>query len=197
MRPRLSSFAAPVVIACALSAACTAPPPEPESNRPPPAPVASAITELKIDDTVVGTGATAAKGDRVSMHYTGRLHSNGSEFDSSRDREPFTFTIGNDQVIEGWHQGVVGMKVGGKRKITIPHELAYGAAGRPPKIPPKAALVFDLELVSIEGKGAPAGSASASTSAAPAASGSPSASPDASAPTSSAAPNAKAKPKTK
>ncbi|MEM1033844.1 MAG: FKBP-type peptidyl-prolyl cis-trans isomerase [Myxococcota bacterium] len=107
--------------------------------------------ELVVEDDVVGEGAEAATGDRVKVHYTGRLLKNNKKFDSSRDRdEPFAFTLGQGEVIKGWDLGVVGMKVGGKRKLTIPYDLAYGEAGSPPKIPAKAALVFDVELVAIE-----------------------------------------------
>lgn len=101
------------------------------------------------EDVAVGTGAEAKDGDKVWVHYTGRLAKNGKEFDSSVGREPFDFEIGKEQVIKGWDQGVVGMKVGGKRKLTIPSKLGYGNAGSPPKIPPKATLVFDIELLSI------------------------------------------------
>lgn len=104
---------------------------------------------LEIIDEVVGTGAEAASGQRVSVHYTGTL-TNGQKFDSSRDRgRPFSFNLGRGEVIKGWDQGVVGMKIGGKRKLTIPADLAYGARGFPPVIPPNSTLVFDVELVSI------------------------------------------------
>ena len=104
---------------------------------------------LEIIDEVVGTGAEAASGQRVSVHYTGTL-TNGQKFDSSRDRgRPFSFNLGRGEVIKGWDQGVVGMKIGGKRKLTIPADLAYGARGFPPGIPPNSTLVVDVELVSI------------------------------------------------
>jgi len=106
---------------------------------------------LVIEDLVVGTGATAAVGDTVSVHYVGTL-TNGTKFDSSYDRgQTFAFRIGAGQVIAGWEQGVPGMKVGGKRRLTIPPSLAYGnqAVG---SIPPNSTLVFDVELVSIVGK---------------------------------------------
>jgi hypothetical protein len=136
--------------------ACTEKVPEPEpkprpaatkkETKPPP-------KELVKEDLKVGDGPTAEKGDRVEVHYTGRLHKNNKKFDSSRDKKkPFPFTIGQGDVIKGWDQGVVGMKVGGRRKLTIPSDLAYGDKGQPPKIPPKAALVFDIELLKIEGK---------------------------------------------
>ncbi len=99
-------------------------------------------------DIQVGTGAEAKTGQRVKVHYTGRL-TNGTEFDSSLKREPYVFVLGAGDVIRGWDQGVVGMRVGGKRKLTIPYDLAYGIAGRPPAIPPKATLVFDIELLDI------------------------------------------------
>ena len=109
-------------------------------------------TKLEIVDEKVGTGAIANSGDSVKVHYTGTLM-NGSKFDSSVDRgEPFEFTLGQGSVIKGWDQGVVGMKVGGKRKLTIPFDLAYGEQGSPPKIPAKAALKFDIELISVAPK---------------------------------------------
>ena len=87
----------------------------------------------------------------MKVHYTGTLM-NGTKFDSSRDRdEPFQFTLGQGQVIKGWDEGVVGMKKGGKRKLTIPPAMAYGPSGSPPKIPPNSPLIFDVELVEIVG----------------------------------------------
>ena len=106
---------------------------------------------LVIEDLVVGTGATAAVGDTVNVHYVGTL-TNGTKFDSSYDRgQTFAFQIGAGRVSAGWDQGVPGMKVGGKRRLTIPPSLAYGnqAVG---SIPPNSTLVFDVELVSIVGK---------------------------------------------
>jgi FKBP-type peptidyl-prolyl cis-trans isomerase len=100
-------------------------------------------------DDVVGKGKAAAAGDKVRVHYTGTLM-NGKVFDSSRERGvPFDFTLGEGSVIKGWDQGVVGMKVGGKRALGIPEALAYGEAGSPPKIPPKAGLKFEIELLEI------------------------------------------------
>ena len=101
---------------------------------------------LEVVDLVVGQGAEAVAGKRVKVHYTGTL-TNGSKFDSSRDRnEGFTFPLGAGRVIKGWDQGVAGMKVGGVRKLTIPPELGYGAHGFPPVIP---TLVFEVELLAV------------------------------------------------
>jgi len=101
------------------------------------------------EDVVVGSGPPAKKGDRVSVHYSGFLL-DGTKFDSSVDRGvPFEFVIGQHQVIEGWENGVTGMKKGGKRKLRIPPHLAYGLTGSPPKIGPDATLLFDIELLEI------------------------------------------------
>ena len=105
---------------------------------------------LEYVDQKEGTGAAAKAGDSVSVHYTGWLKSNNKKFDSSLDRgEPFKFKLGAGNVIKGWDEGVAGMKVGGKRKLIIPWNLAYGEDGRDPKIPPKADLVFEVELLKI------------------------------------------------
>ena len=104
---------------------------------------------LKIEDLIQGQGAEAVSGKTVSVHYTGTL-TNGSKFDSSLDRgSPFSFALGAGQVIKGWDQGVAGMKVGGKRKLTIPPELGYGARGFPPVIPANSTLIFEVELLAV------------------------------------------------
>jgi FKBP-type peptidyl-prolyl cis-trans isomerase len=109
---------------------------------------------LKYTDTKTGDGATATPGNKVSVHYTGWLYNNGakgSKFDSSVDRgQPFQFTLGAHQVIAGWDEGVAGMKVGGKRTLTIPPELGYGARGAGGVIPPNATLIFDVELLGVQ-----------------------------------------------
>ncbi len=107
------------------------------------------VTKLVKLDEVKGTGVAATKGKSVTVHYTGKLL-DGTKFDSSLDRgEPFTFVLGQGQVIKGWDEGVAGMKVGGKRKLTIPSKLAYGKNGFPPVIPPDAPLEFDVELIAV------------------------------------------------
>lgn len=105
---------------------------------------------MKSEDKVVGTGNEAVAGKTVSVHYTGTLE-NGSKFDSSLDRgQPFEFSLGSGQVIKGWDEGVAGMKVGGKRVLTIPPEMGYGEAGSPPSIPPNSTLVFEIELLAVK-----------------------------------------------
>ena len=102
---------------------------------------------LKIEDMVVGTGAEAVKGKQVMVHYTGWL-TDGKKFDSSKDHgQPFSFALGRGQVIQGWDEGVVGMKVGGRRKLTIPPEMGYGKQGFPGAIPPDSTLIFEVELL--------------------------------------------------
>jgi FKBP-type peptidyl-prolyl cis-trans isomerase len=109
---------------------------------------------LKYTDDKAGDGATATAGNKVSVHYTGWLSDNGAKgkkFDSSVDRgQPFQFTLGAHQVIAGWDEGVAGMNVGGKRTLTIPPELGYGARGAGGVIPPDATLIFDVELLGVQ-----------------------------------------------
>lgn len=114
------------------------------------APLPPGPDTLQKEDEVVGDGPEAKTGDKVKVHYTGTLM-NGKPFDSSRDKDPFEFELGKGSVIKGWDEGVPGMKVGGKRKLTIPWPMAYGETGSGDKIPPKAALKFDIELLEIVG----------------------------------------------
>jgi FKBP-type peptidyl-prolyl cis-trans isomerase FkpA len=110
----------------------------------------AAVTTLQIVDTKVGTGTEAQPGRRVKVHYTGTLL-DGLKFDSSRDRnEPFEFTLGQREVIEGWDQGVKGMRVGGVRQLIIPASMGYGSTGSGADIPPNAALKFEIELLGVE-----------------------------------------------
>ena len=110
-------------------------------------------TGLQFEDTEVGTGAVAAAGKTCVMHYTGWLWTDGakgSKFDSSKDHgSPFSFGLGQGQVIGGWDEGVAGMKVGGKRTLLIPPALGYGARGAGGVIPPNATLVFEVELLDV------------------------------------------------
>jgi peptidylprolyl isomerase len=111
-------------------------------------PAGAAPTTLVTKEIVKGTGPEAKAGQPVTVNYVGVLYHGGKEFDASWKRnEPFTFTLGKGQVIKGWDQGVAGMKVGGRRELIIPAELAYGKPGRPPTIPPNAALVFVVDLL--------------------------------------------------
>lgn len=143
--------------ACTKKAAEVAPPPAdaPAAEAPAAAPAeatapAAKVEELKIEDTKVGTGAVAAAADSpsVTVHYTGTLL-DGTKFDSSVGGKPFTFVLGAGQVIQGWDKGLEGMKVGGKRKLTIPAAMAYGASAVG-TIPANSTLLFDVELLKVE-----------------------------------------------
>ena len=129
------------------SAKPTAAPAEAEKKPQTPA---ENVTELKIETMKEGTGAVAASGKKITVHYTGTL-TDGKIFDSSEKRQaPFSFTLGAGQVIPGWDKGVEGMKVGERRKLTIPPALGYGERGVGSVIPPNATLVFEVELLNVE-----------------------------------------------
>jgi peptidylprolyl isomerase len=116
--------------------------PQPEGDPP---------AELQSEDIVEGDGRTARRGDNVTVQYVGVNFSNGAEFDASwNSGQPFTFTLGSGQVIPGWDEGVAGMKVGGRRQLTIPPDKAYGEQGSPPAIPPNETLVFVIDLEKVE-----------------------------------------------
>jgi peptidylprolyl isomerase len=110
----------------------------------------TSVKRLKVEDLIVGIGAEALPGKTLTMHYTGWLE-DGTKFDSSHDSgQPIEFVLGKGQVIAGWEQGVMGMRVGGKRKLTIPPDLGYGAKGAFNYVPPNAALIFEVELVAVK-----------------------------------------------
>jgi FKBP-type peptidyl-prolyl cis-trans isomerase FkpA len=145
-----SLSAAAVVLACAALAGCARPP------LPAVAPV-NQVAALEVTDLVIGQGAEATSGSKVTVHYTGWTYDNtrpekkGAAFDSSRKSgQPFSFVLGQQQVIAGWDQGVTGMKVGGQRRLVIPSALAYGDRGAGGVIAPGATLVFDVELLGVQ-----------------------------------------------
>jgi FKBP-type peptidyl-prolyl cis-trans isomerase len=149
---KLTSPPEPEAVATASPAPHAASAQAAPSAAPAPAPSADPVAEasLGVVDVTVGQGPAAKAGDKIKVHYTGTLTS-GTEFDSSRKAgKPFEFTLGQGAVIKGWDLGVAGMKVGGKRKLTIPPSLGYGARGAGGVIPPNATLLFDVELVEIE-----------------------------------------------
>jgi FKBP-type peptidyl-prolyl cis-trans isomerase FkpA len=144
-----------ITCACVALAACGREAPPPASS--PAATAAPAITDLVKTDVVVGAGPAIAQGQQAVVHYTGWLYDpsaqdqKGSQFDSSRQRgTPFRFTVGAGKVIAGWDQGVVGMQVGGQRRLLIPAFLGYGDRGGGGVIPPNATLMFDIELLAVE-----------------------------------------------
>lgn len=150
--PISSLIAALALVACtsseppsSTSVAPTSASPASPSNAP-----RTTSSGLIIETLATGSGPTAKSGDKVSVHYTGWL-TNGTKFDSSRDRnEPFNFRVGAGQVIPGWDEGVAGMQPGGKRRLTVPAHLAYGARGAGGVIPPNAVLIFEVELLAIQ-----------------------------------------------
>lgn len=136
----------PTASASAKPAEKPAEPAKPAETAPP------SNEKLEMKDLAVGKGAEAKAGDNVKVHYVGTL-TDGKEFDSSKKHgQPFEFELGAGRVIKGWDQGVAGMKVGGKRKLTVPPSLAYGARGFPPVIPPNSTLVFEVELLDVKKK---------------------------------------------
>lgn len=149
-----AAFAAALLTAGVLAlAGCGREPP----SRPT-APGQESLPELIAIDLAVGTGEPIAAGQVAVVHYTGWLHApdapdqKGRQFDSSRNRgQPFRFTVGGKEVIQGWDEGVVGMRAGGRRRLIVPSHLGYGARGAGRTIPPNATLLFDVELLAIEG----------------------------------------------
>jgi peptidylprolyl isomerase len=149
LSPRRAARTAALLAAAALAACARRPDPLP---APIPPVRGAAVTQyvMRYVDVAPGTGAPAAPGKVYVVHYTGWL-TDGTKFDSSRDRDtPIRFEQGKRRVIPGWDAGFEGMRVGGRRRLLIPYQLAYGELGRPPRIPPRAALVFDVELLGVE-----------------------------------------------
>ena len=140
-----------LILATVLAAGCATSTPKPVAAQT----AATPSPGLQITDIKVGTGASPKLGQSCVVHYTGWLYENGvkgKKFDSSVDRgEPFEFKIGQRQVIAGWDQGIGSMKVGGKRTLIIPPQLAYGSAGAGGLIPPNATLIFEVELLAVRG----------------------------------------------
>ena len=141
-----------LVTAVAVAQTAAAKPKTPNTNAPTKVTGDGVKTDsgLQYWEIRVGPGEVAKEGSHVRVHYTGWL-TTGKKFDSSVDAgKPFDFTIGNGEVIQGWEEGVAGMKVGGKRQLRIPPELAYGGEGSPPTIPPNATLIFDIQLLGVQ-----------------------------------------------
>jgi FKBP-type peptidyl-prolyl cis-trans isomerase len=169
LRPGFSALAA--VVALAVGAGCSrlakdaaadsgatssaTGAPEPGESESPPAPPAE--EKLTLEDLVIGKGAEAKVGDHIAIHYVATLADTGAEFDSSRARgQPFELDVGRGRVIRGWDQGMIGMRVGGTRRVTIPPSFGYGDPGAPPLVPPKSTLIFEIELLSVNAKKAAA-----------------------------------------
>ena len=144
---RIVWFNVVLLVGAVMATGCGSSPTSPSSSS-------SGVTFSRVDLTV-GNGDTVAKGDRIKVWYTGWIYvisapdNKGESFDSNRDRELFRYIVGTGHVIEGWDQGVPGMKVGGIRRLIIPPELAYGSQGQGP-IPPGASLIFEIEVVEVE-----------------------------------------------
>jgi FKBP-type peptidyl-prolyl cis-trans isomerase len=162
LRPALALSALILLAGCVTDSSpppadASMPPPNvAQADPPPPPPGRGAAAQpatprdgIQRTDIRVGTGPEARSGQRVRVHYTGKL-TNGTTFDSSVGKQPFSFNLGAGEVIRGWDLGVAGMKVGGRRRLTIPPELAYGARGAPPQIPPNSTLVFEVDLLGVE-----------------------------------------------
>ena len=158
MRRKATRFLAAAFAAALAAVTATA-----QEPKPTPAPGAEKTSESKMtktpsglqyEDVKVGDGASPQKGQTAVVHYTGWLWENGAKgkkFDSSVDRgQPITFPVGTGRVIKGWDEGLMTMKVGGKRILLIPADLAYGSSGRPPVIPPNATLMFEVELIEVK-----------------------------------------------
>jgi len=144
---RIVWFNVVLLVGAVMATGCGSSPTSPSSSS-------SGVT-FNSEDLTVGNGETVAKGDRIKVWYTGWIYNKyapgnkGQSFDSNRDRELFRYIVGTGHVIEGWDQGVPGMKVGGIRRLIIPPELAYGSEGQNP-IPPDATLIFEIEVVEVE-----------------------------------------------
>ena len=148
LRVAVVSFLTCGLVLCSIGCSKRVDEPQSEFKPTEAPPLPPGPEKLEIVDEVVGTGPESKVGDTVKVHYTGTLL-NGKQFDSSRGKDPFEVAIGKGSVIKGWDEGLPGMKVGGKRKLTIPWQLAYGDKGSGASIPPKAALKFDIELLEI------------------------------------------------